>query len=314
MAEDRRSPAVAFLLSIIPGAGHLYAGNIGGGIMWLFILVLMYQGVPGLAWVIHFFCAVSAMKSAVAANRRERQDLQGREESAEEFGRMLDRAVERSPLSPEQQDSHPAPGPEADPPPRLVRGAYSAAPHVLLDALRTTMAQQGLDVASVDAERLRVVARLPIERGMVAPVIAQVEATPAGSRVRMILDRPVGAPRDPELDDARLREILANVEAAMASVQHMPGYREPAAVATAEPEDAGMSELEFLEDLREAWDAYEQGWMPEDEWIDRKAELIRELILRPDTRLGDFMSACRPLTEAGILTPEDLKAIQDALR
>lgn len=62
------SPLLAALLTLlIPGAGHLYAGRILGGIFWFMVVGLGYALVlPGL--ILHLFATVSA---AHAANRLE---------------------------------------------------------------------------------------------------------------------------------------------------------------------------------------------------------------------------------------------------
>jgi TM2 domain-containing membrane protein YozV len=64
------SPLLAALLTLfIPGAGHLYAGRILGGIFWFMLVGLGYVLVlPGL--ILHLFATVSA---AHAANRLEEQ-------------------------------------------------------------------------------------------------------------------------------------------------------------------------------------------------------------------------------------------------
>lgn len=57
------NPGVAALLSLfIPGAGQIYKGNVGGGIMWLIFTVIGYIFliVPGL--VIHLFCIINASR------------------------------------------------------------------------------------------------------------------------------------------------------------------------------------------------------------------------------------------------------------
>jgi TM2 domain-containing membrane protein YozV len=67
-------PGIAALLSlIIPGAGQMYAGKVGVGLVWLICVVIGYTMVivPGL--VLHSFCIVMAADAARAANARARQ-------------------------------------------------------------------------------------------------------------------------------------------------------------------------------------------------------------------------------------------------
>jgi hypothetical protein len=58
------SPGVAALLSfLIPGAGQIYKGNTGGGILWLIAVLLGYIlfVIPGV--ILHIICIVSAASS-----------------------------------------------------------------------------------------------------------------------------------------------------------------------------------------------------------------------------------------------------------
>ena len=55
------SPGVAAVLSlIIPGAGQMYKGSVGGGLLWLLFVVIGYamMVVPGL--ILHLICIVNA--------------------------------------------------------------------------------------------------------------------------------------------------------------------------------------------------------------------------------------------------------------
>lgn len=63
-AQQTWSPGVAALLSfLIPGAGQIYKGNIGGGILWLIAVLLGYVlfVIPGV--ILHIICIVSAASS-----------------------------------------------------------------------------------------------------------------------------------------------------------------------------------------------------------------------------------------------------------
>lgn len=64
------SPGAAAALSLLwPGAGQIYAGRVGAGLMWMLFTAIGYWFLffPGL--FLHFFCVVSAAGSAARANR-----------------------------------------------------------------------------------------------------------------------------------------------------------------------------------------------------------------------------------------------------
>lgn len=55
------SPGVAAVLSlVVPGAGQIYKGHLGTGLIWLFVVVIGYVLliVPGL--ILHIICIVTA--------------------------------------------------------------------------------------------------------------------------------------------------------------------------------------------------------------------------------------------------------------
>ena len=59
--ERKWSPGVAALLSfLIPGAGQIYKGNIGSGLLWFVIVIIGYflLIVPGL--ILHLICIITA--------------------------------------------------------------------------------------------------------------------------------------------------------------------------------------------------------------------------------------------------------------
>jgi len=307
---ERKSPLVAFLLSVLPGAGHLYVGRMGSGIRWLVMVFFAYQVFDSTLFiplVLHFFCGSSAAQAAGASNRAESRALQARRESASEFAGMLDGAVVAEGPSPRKENEKEE---TDDPPPRIIRAAFSVPPDRLVAAVAEAMSSLGLQVHGVDTRHHRVRATDALPRVGIATLLAQVEATPSGSRVRMVLDRPPGTPRDPDADDARLRQVLETAEGLLAGASGS-GAPAPGAVLG---EGAALDELDFLEQLREAWESYEQGWLPEDEWRKHKAGLIGGITLRPDTRPGDFLSACRPLVEAGVMDGTDLRALEIRFR
>jgi hypothetical protein len=302
----RRSPGAAFFLSLVPGAGHVYAGRMGGGALWLLGIVFAYRvGLP-FGLLAHFVCAVNAARAALDANREEAAELASRREKASEVADLLDAAAASHGVP--SPAAHAAlPGPPADPPPRVMRAAFPVPPAALVDALAEGMRARGVLVLGLDRAHLRVRGSVDLGAGRSTVVAAQVEATPAGSRVRLLVDRPDGSGGGAEVDDAFLRGILEAAEAALGGAPRGAGAASPAGAGEALTED------HFFEQLREAWEAREQGWLPEEEWTARKASLVRSVVLRSGTRAQDFLAACRPLVEAEVLTAADVVGIAAAL-
>lgn len=56
-------PAVAFVLSVVPGLGHLYKKQPGRGLLWFMFVIYMYATVLPLGWIIHVICAFNAALS-----------------------------------------------------------------------------------------------------------------------------------------------------------------------------------------------------------------------------------------------------------
>jgi len=52
-------PVIAFLLSIIPGLGHIYQGRLSRGIGWFVGVAVAYSAGP-IGFLLHLVCAVSA--------------------------------------------------------------------------------------------------------------------------------------------------------------------------------------------------------------------------------------------------------------
>ena len=307
MDGPRKNPATAFFLSFIPGVGHLYAGRVGAGLGWLAVIFFLYANIPGLAMILHFFCAASAASAAGDANKAELDEVGSRRESAADVARMLDR-VSHAPAA--AAPAAPAP---ADPPPRLMRAAFPVPPENLLQALADAMAAQGLLVLGVDRQHLRVRGSADLGGGSFTTAVAQVEGTPSGSRVRVLVDRPAGSPMDPARDDAILRGLLERAERNLAATAAVAGSALGPGTGTTIGAGESLTEDLFLDQLREAWESFDQGWLPEEEWLQRKRSLVRSVTLRAGTRLSDFMSACRPLVEGGVLDPEDLRALEHSL-
>ncbi|HVB80792.1 MAG TPA: hypothetical protein VNE82_12710 [Candidatus Binataceae bacterium] len=69
---DLSSPAViAFVLSVVPGLGHFYAGRTGRAIGWFFATLIAYGTSSSLGVLIQLVCAVSAARAAALdAERR----------------------------------------------------------------------------------------------------------------------------------------------------------------------------------------------------------------------------------------------------
>jgi hypothetical protein len=285
MADGRKSTAAAFFLSIVPGLGHIYAGSLGAGAVWLLVLVAVYgSNFAAFGLVLHLVCASQAASAAARTNASESEDLRSRKESARDVP------------------------PGADPPPRLLRAAYPVPPAVLLAALESALGAASVREVETDPirGRLRGLDRLP--DGTDVPVVVHVEGTPAGSRLRMILDRPLGAPRDDAADDARLRALLAGAEARLGAAAEAPP-RSPDR-GNADP----LTEEVFFDRLREGWEAHRDGILDAAAWRERKARLARSLVLRSGTRPADILTACRPLLEAGVLDADDLRTLESVLR
>jgi TM2 domain-containing membrane protein YozV len=70
--SDLSSPAlIAFVLSVVPGLGHFYAGRTGRAIGWFFGVLFAYGISSSLGVLIHLLCAVSAARAATLdAERR----------------------------------------------------------------------------------------------------------------------------------------------------------------------------------------------------------------------------------------------------
>jgi hypothetical protein len=69
---DLSSPALlAFVLSVVPGLGHFYAGRTGRAVGWFFGALLAYGTSTSLGMLIQLICAVSAARAATLdAERR----------------------------------------------------------------------------------------------------------------------------------------------------------------------------------------------------------------------------------------------------
>jgi hypothetical protein len=312
MEGARRSSGAAFVLSLIPGAGHLYLGLTGEGIAWLAGVVFGYRVVWWVGFGLHFICAVKAAQAAEAVNRKEESGIAARRENASEVAKMLDDAIARrgtgAGAPPAPGDPQPAAAAD-DPPPRLMRAAYPAPPERLVQALADAMAAEGLLVLGLDRARHRVRGAVDHGGGRSTVIAGQVEGTPAGSRVRLMIDRPPGSPMGPEVDDTALRSLLERTERILSGSATAGAHSPPGVHGQGE----SLTEDNFIEQLREAWESYEQGWLPEAEWLQRKQSLVRSVTLRRGTRKSDFMSACKPLVEAGVLDPSDLHVLEGSI-
>lgn len=57
--------AVAFVLSVMPGLGHFYAGRTWRALKWFVGVLVAYAIQPGLGVAIHVVCAVSAARAGM---------------------------------------------------------------------------------------------------------------------------------------------------------------------------------------------------------------------------------------------------------
>jgi len=75
-ADSGQRAITAFLLSIIPGLGHLYQGYPARGVAWFFGVIIAYGAGP-IGYLIHLICAVSAASygtNRYDGRRRRRRD------------------------------------------------------------------------------------------------------------------------------------------------------------------------------------------------------------------------------------------------
>lgn len=53
-------PVIAFVLSVIPGLGHVYQGHPWRGIAWFFGILVAYTASQPLGFLLHLICAANA--------------------------------------------------------------------------------------------------------------------------------------------------------------------------------------------------------------------------------------------------------------
>jgi TM2 domain-containing membrane protein YozV len=64
--KGNTTAAVAFVLSVVPGLGHFYAGRTGRAIMWFMaVLAIAYPISWSLGLLMHLVCGVSAARAAM---------------------------------------------------------------------------------------------------------------------------------------------------------------------------------------------------------------------------------------------------------
>jgi TM2 domain-containing membrane protein YozV len=56
-------PWIALLLSVVPGLGHFYKGQVGRAIAWFVVIVVLWSSVPPLGLIFHVICAFNAALS-----------------------------------------------------------------------------------------------------------------------------------------------------------------------------------------------------------------------------------------------------------
>lgn len=75
---QRVNPGVAAVLSlVIPGAGTMYAGQVGGGLAWLFFVVAFYVLIWPMGALLHLLAVVSAADAARSAQRLQTVTIAG---------------------------------------------------------------------------------------------------------------------------------------------------------------------------------------------------------------------------------------------
>lgn len=99
-----------------------------------------------------------------------------------------------------------------DPPPKFRTVDFRVPPDAMVGALIDGVTEEGVRVRLVDREERHVLAVDDLDGGLHATVTLSVEPTDAGSRVRLVYDRPPGTRMDPAADDRRLGVLLASVE------------------------------------------------------------------------------------------------------
>lgn len=72
-------PVIAFVLSVIPGLGHVYQGHPWRGIAWFFGVIAAWNASPPLGFLLQLICAANAaiydtIQQRVLAKRKRRSD------------------------------------------------------------------------------------------------------------------------------------------------------------------------------------------------------------------------------------------------
>jgi hypothetical protein len=78
--EIRSRRTISFLLSVVPGLGHVYQGHLLRGIIWFFGVAMAYGAGP-IGYLIHLICAVNAASYGSTGEpswRRRRRRRSGR--------------------------------------------------------------------------------------------------------------------------------------------------------------------------------------------------------------------------------------------
>ena len=56
-------PWVALLLSVVPGLGHFYKGQVGRGIAWFVVVVFLLMSATPIGFILYIICAFNAALS-----------------------------------------------------------------------------------------------------------------------------------------------------------------------------------------------------------------------------------------------------------
>jgi hypothetical protein len=71
-SRQRFNRWVAGLLSVVPGLGHCYKGEVGPGITWLFVALAAYSFSAALGLILHGFCIIGAVSGEAWTEERTR--------------------------------------------------------------------------------------------------------------------------------------------------------------------------------------------------------------------------------------------------
>ncbi len=116
------------------------------------------------------------------------------------------------------------PDPVLNPPPRFLGVAYRVPADRLFEAALEALRGAGVVVSNIERDISLISGTDPLKGGFEAKVTASVaETAKGGSRVLLTYDRPPGTPFDTRIDEKRLQQLLASVDAALAKAMEGGG-------------------------------------------------------------------------------------------